>query len=306
MAALMEDAAGELRSLIAKATAEDLSDGGRYFAETYDDLTRCRHEEIGEYQHATDGELIEWLWNRRNEIADLYAAHSEPSPVAGESFLSQLRRVNTDRYHAWVGNGQDAGILFDAAELGGEVGELLNVVKKLEREKRGWRGSRAASEDFADECGDVLICLDKLARRRGVDLEAATVAKFNATSDKVDLPHKLATHSPAPTEAGEVERLREALQQTAGYSDENGMTRRRMRKIASAALAASPTDATGAGVHGLGPHALPIEDDPDGYDPVWYLKGDDIYLQQGKSQIFLSQKQAATLALNLPVAGETL
>lgn len=92
MAALMEEAAGELRSLIAKATAEDLSDGGRYFAETYDDLTRCRHEEIGEYQHATDGELIEWLWNRRNEIADLYAAHSEPRPVAGEDEETAYRK----------------------------------------------------------------------------------------------------------------------------------------------------------------------------------------------------------------------
>lgn len=117
-------------------------------------------------------------------------------PMQVEPFLAQLRRVNTDRYEAWVGDGQDAGILFDAAELGGEVGELLNVVKKLEREERGWRGSRAAPEDFADECADVLICLDKLARRRGVDLAEATVRKFNATSDKVGLPHKLALAKP--------------------------------------------------------------------------------------------------------------
>ena len=128
-----------------------------------------------------------------------------------EGFLAQLRRVNTGRYHAWVGAGQDAGILFDAAELGGEVGELLNVVKKLEREERGWRGSRAAPEDFADECADVLICLDKLARRRGVDLEAATIAKFNATSDKVGLPHRLTT-TPAPEQPQEVvERVARAL-----------------------------------------------------------------------------------------------
>jgi NTP pyrophosphatase (non-canonical NTP hydrolase) len=129
-------------------------------------------------------------------------AHAEPPAIPEESFLSQLRRVNTDRYHAWVGDGQDAGILFDAAELGGEVGELLNVVKKLEREERGWRGSRAAPQDFADECADVLICLDKLSRRRGVDLEAATVAKFNATSDKVGLPHKLVSACKAAGDTG--------------------------------------------------------------------------------------------------------
>ncbi|WP_210357624.1 hypothetical protein [Sphingomonas beigongshangi] len=125
-----------------------------------------------------------------------FAVQPSEGQTNGGTFLSQLRRVNTERYRAWVGDGEDAGILFDAAELGGEVGELLNVVKKLEREARGWRGSRAAPEDFADECADVLICLDKLARRHGVDLEAATIAKFNATSDKVGLPHKLAA-SPA-------------------------------------------------------------------------------------------------------------
>ena len=111
-------------------------------------------------------------------------------PVAQESFLDHLRRVNLARYEAWV-EGADAGMMFDALELGGEVGELLNVVKKLEREERGWRGSRAAPEDFADECADVLICLDKLARRRNVDLAAVTIAKFNATSEKVGLPHRL-------------------------------------------------------------------------------------------------------------------
>lgn len=121
--------------------------------------------------------------------------------ITPETFLAQLRRINTDRYQAWVGDTEDAGILFDAAELGGEVGELLNVVKKLERETRGWRGSRAAPEDFADECADVLICLDKLARRMDVDLEAATIRKFNATSDKVGLPQRLSA-SPAPSGQG--------------------------------------------------------------------------------------------------------
>lgn len=121
---------------------------------------------------------------------------SEPEQRDGETFLKQLRRVNTERYLAWVGDSEDAGILFDAAELGGEVGELLNIVKKLEREARGWRGSRADPADFDNECADVLICLDKLARRRGTDLQAATIAKFNATSEKVGLPHRLVAADP--------------------------------------------------------------------------------------------------------------
>ena len=61
----------------------------------------------------------------------------------------------------------------------------------MPRPRSGWRGSRAGADDFADECADVLICLDKLARRKGVDLAEATIRKFNATSDKVGLPHKI-------------------------------------------------------------------------------------------------------------------
>lgn len=108
-----------------------------------------------------------------------------------EDFLTQLRRVNAERLNEWA-NGQDCGGMFHAAELGGEVGEALNVVKKLHREAMGWRGSRATKEELALELADVLICLDKLAAYYGVDLAKATVHKFNQTSDKVGLPHKLA------------------------------------------------------------------------------------------------------------------
>ncbi len=66
---------------------------------------------------------------------------------------------------------------------------------------RGFLGSMAYS---ADECADVLICLDKLARRLDVDLEAVTITKFNVTSDKVGLPHRLEAgdRHPGWTEAG--------------------------------------------------------------------------------------------------------
>lgn len=105
-------------------------------------------------------------------------------------FLQQLRDVNSARLEAWE-NGNKADALFHATELGGEVGEVLNVAKKLHREAMGWRGSRATVDELAEEIGDVLICLDKLAAQFGIDLEGATVFKFNKTSDKVGLPHKL-------------------------------------------------------------------------------------------------------------------
>ena len=52
-----------------------------------------------------------------------------------EDFLARLRRVNGERLKAWCDNGEEADGMFHAVELGGEVGELLNVVKKLHREE---------------------------------------------------------------------------------------------------------------------------------------------------------------------------
>lgn len=58
----------ELATLISRATPHDLDDGGRYFGETYRDLTACKHSETGEYHHRADGELVQWLWNHRRAI----------------------------------------------------------------------------------------------------------------------------------------------------------------------------------------------------------------------------------------------
>lgn len=170
----------------------------------------------GYYEQSWHQRFVE-LDRRYNAMAADFANSFRNRPQDGgvvEPFLQQLRRVNLERCNAWV-EGADAGIMFDAVELVGEVGELLNVVKKLEREERGWRGSRATDGDFADECADVLICLDKLARRRGVDLEAATIAKFDATSDKQGFPHRLSAPSPDLSGAA----LRAADAQTAGLVD---------------------------------------------------------------------------------------
>lgn len=52
-----------LEALEVKATKEPLCDGGLYFENTWDDLTKCRHYETGNYQNAADGKLIELLWN---------------------------------------------------------------------------------------------------------------------------------------------------------------------------------------------------------------------------------------------------
>jgi NTP pyrophosphatase (non-canonical NTP hydrolase) len=109
----------------------------------------------------------------------------------------QLRAANEARQYEWD---KEGGITasYRAMELGGEVGEALNVVKKLERQRLGIRGSRATVEQLAEELADVVICVDLIAMQYGIDLGAAVIGKFNATSEKVGL---LTRMEPAPVES---------------------------------------------------------------------------------------------------------
>lgn len=97
-----------------------------------------------------------------------------------------LRDANASRQTEW-----DSGNVIDLAyrgnELAGEVGEASNVIKKLERERLGIRGSRATIDDLAQELADVIICTDLIAHAAGIDLGKAVAEKFNATSEKVGL-----------------------------------------------------------------------------------------------------------------------
>ena len=108
--------------------------------------------------------------------------------------FTDLRAANIARQKEWDSDSQISGPLgklWRANELSGECGEASNVVKKLVREELAIRGSRATVEQLAEELADVIICADLLAAEYGIDLQAATLAKFNATSEKVGLRTRL-------------------------------------------------------------------------------------------------------------------
>lgn len=65
----------------------------------------------------------------------------------------------------------------------GEVGELCNVIKKIHRGDFTLEEANR-KELIADEAADVVIYLDLLCQRAGVDLSTAIVNKFNKASDK--------------------------------------------------------------------------------------------------------------------------
>lgn len=101
-----------------------------------------------------------------------------------------LREANISRDKETDPEGK-AGVLFHSNELGGEVGEAMNIIKKIVREQLGFPGSTASVFDLADELADVIICVDKLAMRYHINLREAIEMKFNAKSREWGVKTKL-------------------------------------------------------------------------------------------------------------------
>lgn len=109
--------------------------------------------------------------------------------------LADLRSANVARQKEWDA-GNQLTLAYRGNELAGEVGEACNVIKKLERERLGIKGSRDTVAHLAEELADVVICADLIAMHEGIDLLGEAVpAKFNATSEKVGLKTRLTTAS---------------------------------------------------------------------------------------------------------------
>jgi len=107
--------------------------------------------------------------------------------------LRDLRDANIRRQSKWPGAGA-VDLSFRGLELGGEVGEALNKLKKLIRVRRGIRGQHTEERHTQDaelrrtialELADVVICADLVAMELDIDLDEAVPRKFDITSHKV-------------------------------------------------------------------------------------------------------------------------
>ncbi|MBY3263899.1 nucleotide pyrophosphohydrolase [Rhizobium laguerreae] len=116
--------------------------------------------------------------------------YGQPADAANDNNFTDLRQANVARQKEWDGDNQ-IDLAYRGNELAGEVGEACNVIKKLERERRGIAGSRDTVEHLAEELADIIICVDLVAMQAGIDLNAAVRTKFNATSEKVGLRTRL-------------------------------------------------------------------------------------------------------------------
>jgi NTP pyrophosphatase (non-canonical NTP hydrolase) len=120
---------------------------------------------------------------------------AEVAPVDRNLSLSALRRANVRRLPLFRNaKGEIAHLQADGSDwklsawsnaVLGELGELANMVKKIERGDFTLEEQRV---DVGKEIADVLIYLDILAFRCGVDLGAAVIDKFNEVSHRVSAP----------------------------------------------------------------------------------------------------------------------
>lgn len=97
-----------------------------------------------------------------------------------------LREANIIRAKEWAGE-VDLDLSFAGNELAGEVGEACNIIKKMERQRFGLKTSPGTVEALTEELADVVICVDLIAMKLGIDLTLAVKNKFNKTSEKYGL-----------------------------------------------------------------------------------------------------------------------
>ena len=102
--------------------------------------------------------------------------------------LEEFRQVNVQRAIEGFRCYDNQPITYWTTALAGEVGELCNMIKKIQRvEKGGVDGgsSYSAPEMLKEEIGGIAIYLDLLASLLDISLEDAIVETFNNKSEKM-------------------------------------------------------------------------------------------------------------------------
>jgi len=98
-------------------------------------------------------------------------------------YFKDLYHACTARQVEWDPE-QKITVEFLGCELAGEVGEACNIIKKLARSRMNLPGSVAKVGDLEKELADIVITVNNIAARYGIDMNQAVRDKFNATSSE--------------------------------------------------------------------------------------------------------------------------
>lgn len=105
--------------------------------------------------------------------------------------LAAFRPLNVQRAREGFKCYDNQPLTYWTTALAGEVGELCNMIKKMQRVERGGvdGGSSYSAKDISktmlkEEIGGIAIYLDLLASLLDISLEEAIVDTFNSKSEK--------------------------------------------------------------------------------------------------------------------------
>jgi len=105
--------------------------------------------------------------------------------------FNQLATALNNRGKHWNPDGKELPVWFRALELGGETGELLDAIKKMERDNLGIAGGKTDMQHIGEELGDVIISAQLLADSLDINLAEAVKDKFNKTRLKMGFPNRI-------------------------------------------------------------------------------------------------------------------
>lgn len=113
---------------------------------------------------------------------------------SSKHFMDSLWTANIARDAVWDPD-HKITLSFRGNEIAGEVGELCNQLKKIERVRLGLRGSLPSPEILREEIADVMICLSLICMHLNIsplEFLSSVANKFNKTSKERGLEVYLA------------------------------------------------------------------------------------------------------------------
>lgn len=112
--------------------------------------------------------------------------------------LAAMRPINVERATEGFKCYDNQPLTYWTTALAGEVGELCNMIKKIQRVEKGGidGGSSYTAKDITkemlkEEIGGIAIYLDLLASLLDISLEEAIIDTFNSKSAKYNFPQLL-------------------------------------------------------------------------------------------------------------------
>lgn len=154
-----------------------------------DDYPRVRHD----YEAALKVFVDAYNTNRRER--PMMVVFAADNPVAPWEVIPHISQINLSRCGRW--HPLESWSLSDwGVALAGEVGELCNVIKKLNRVRDGMQQKAVSPAElnmqFLMEVGDVYLYLDLLVQRfGGATLAGCVRATFNRVSVREGFPERL-------------------------------------------------------------------------------------------------------------------